>query len=731
MLIAQVALNTPALDFFDYTHPQPLSVGVRVVVPFGKRTLTGIVVGITKDSTTPTHKLKPIQAVLGEPILPSQTLKLARWLSQYYHYPLGETLAVMLPTQFRQGKTIAETIYWDKSQNAHTSSDMLNKDKKLQSNLAYFLSHKLPIDQKQLKLSSKALQFLQEAGLIERSAAPPKTLAHACQPHLTPTDCQKQAVCAISQAINQGDYQAFLLDGATGSGKTEVYLQAIDHALQKGKQVLVLVPEIGLTPQTQERFFERFCANILVLHSAQNDTQRHQGFLACLSGEADIVIATRSACFYPFANLGLIVIDEAHDGSYKQTDHLRYHACDVAMMVAFWQRIPIVLGSATPSLEQLRLCQMGKLTKLSLNAAQNLNYLIVDNRTQHHPIPHQSPNESSSTLAPKTVMLMREHLAADGQVLVFLNRRGYAPVLLCQACGYQADCIRCSAHLTVHKGNYSRLKCHHCHYQAPMPTHCPSCNSPNLTTLGQGTSQLHEHLHALFADPQTTMQPYEVLQIDKDTTRSKKDWERLYHTIGLGKPMILVGTQMIAKGHHFPKVSLVVVVDADAGFLSADFHSPEETCQRIIQVAGRTGRTQKTGTVVIQTLKPDNPLLITLIKHGYAHAAECLLKERRLLGLPPFSHAAVISAHSTNLELAKEAIVYAKNHLPACPSLSVLAPLPSPIAKKNHQYGMQMVLKATQRKQLHEAVDKIWVPLKERYRSRHIRLSLDIDPKGW
>lgn len=725
MVIVQVALNTPVLDFFDYTHPKPLPVGVRVVVAFGKRTLTGIVVGIEKDSQTPSHKLKPIQTVLDEPVLPSQTLKLARWLSGYYHYPLGETLAVMLPTQFRQGKPTPQTIYWDKTPNALVSSPLPNK--KLQAHLAYFLSQNLPINQAQLNLSSKALQALQEAKLIAHSTPVPKGTAHARQSHLAPTDCQKQAIDTIALAITQDCYQAFLLEGATGSGKTEVYLQAIDHALQKGKQVLVLVPEIGLTPQTQTRFFERFCANILVLHSGQNDTERYKGFLACLSGEADIVIATRSACFYPFANLGLIVIDEAHDSSYKQTDHLRYHACDVAMMIAFWQKIPIVLGSATPSLEQLRLCQTGKLTKLPLTATQNLNYLVIDNRADSHPIPHHN----TSTLAPKTVQLMHQHLEAGGQVLVFLNRRGYAPVLLCQACGYQADCVRCSAHLTVHKGNYPHLKCHHCHYQAPIPTHCPSCHSPNLTTLGQGTSQLYEHLHALFADPQAVMQPYPVLQIDKDTTRHKKDWERLYQTIHSGEPMILVGTQMIAKGHHFPKVSLVVVVDADAGFLSADFHSPEETCQRIIQVAGRTGRTKQTGTVVIQTLKPDNPLLNTLIQQGYAQAAQTLLKERQLLRLPPFSHAALISAHSTHLALAKEAIIYTKECLLACPNLHVLAPLPSPLAKKNHQYGMQMVLMSDQRSHLHEAVNTIWKPLKKRYQAKRIRLSLDIDPKGW
>lgn len=729
MVIAQVALNTPVLDFFDYTHPQPLPVGVRVVVAFGKRTLTGIVVGIADNSTTATHKLKPIQAVLGEPILPTQTLKLARWLAHYYHHPLGETLAVMLPTQFRQGKNIPQTTYWDKTTNT-INQDLGDKpkSKKIQADLAYFLQQTLPIDQKKLKLSSAALKKLQDEGLICQSLPPAKTTARAHRPHLTPTDAQKQAIDAVAHAIFQNRYQAFLLDGATGSGKTEVYLQAIDHALKAGKQVLVLVPEIGLTPQTQERFFDRFCANILVLHSAQNDTERHKGFLACLSGEVDIVIATRSACFYPFKNLGLIVIDEAHDSSYKQGDHLRYHACDVAMMVAFWHNIPIVLGSATPSLEHIRLCQIGKLTKLPLNATQNLNYLMVDNRTQSHPIPHQDPNQS--TLSPQTVLLMRKHLEEGGQVLVFLNRRGYAPILLCQACGHQADCVRCSAHLTVHKGKYPRLKCHHCNYQAPIPTHCPACNSPNLITLGQGTSQLYEHLHALFADPQATIQPYEVLQIDRDTTRNKKDWEALYQTICLGKPMILVGTQMIAKGHHFPKVSLVVVVDADAGFLSTDFHSPEETCQRIVQVAGRTGRTKQKGTVVIQTLKPDNPLLTTLIKHGYAHAAQQLLDERRLLGLPPFRHAALISAHSTSLELAKAAIIDAKSRLDTL-AVSVIAPLPSPLAKKNHQYGMQMVLLANQRKQLHEALDNIWLPLKQRYRSKHIRLSLDIDPKGW
>ena len=555
----------------------------------------------------------------------------------------------------------------------------------------------------------------------------------------TLTDEQAEAVQAVTTALDTGRYQGFLLQGVTGSGKTEVYLRAIAHALALGKQVLILVPEIGLTPQTEERFSARFRAHILVLHSGLNDSERLAGWQACSDGQAQVIIATRSALLYPFAHLGLIIIDEAHDASYKQQDHLRYHACDVALYLGARLKLPVLLGSATPSLEHLHLCDTGKLTPLTLTeragGALLPRYHLIDKRHGSHTHSDVHGQAVQGELATRTVHEMRTRLARGEQVLVFLNRRGYAPVLLCQACGWQADCPRCTSHLTLHKGALSthagRLKCHHCNWQAPAPSHCPSCHSTNLAPLGTGTSQLYEQLHALFGNPQVTASTYPILQIDRDTTRKKGDWTRIYDTVLAGEPMILLGTQMLTKGHHFPDVTLVVIVNADGGFLSPNFRSPEHTAQQIIQVAGRAGRGDKAGDVFIQTLQPDNPLLLRLVQNGYPALARTLLSERQLLGLPPYSHAVLISAQHRDYTSAKNAIISAKNALPSPHPFAVLAPIDAPLLKKNNQHHVQMLILSKTRPPLHELLSWWWAHIQSLPDSKGVRLSLDVDPMGW
>ncbi|OOS06431.1 primosomal protein N' [Moraxella cuniculi] len=748
--LIQVALNVPVGDLFDYLCPAELPLpplGVRVQVPFGTRQLIGIVANHNPQamSQVPKNKLKTITKILDDtPIIDEPLQRLATWLADYYHHRLGDVYAVMLPSLINQGKPITTHLpYYHATTNDLTQ---LSKTAKKQRQIfTHIINHPDGVSEPELYAigaTRKILLSLIEKGLISQSKQSPSDkpviTAQLKSLELSTNAEQAAALRAIHTAIDKGAYQGFLLDGVTGSGKTEVYLQAMHRVLTAGKQALILVPEIGLTPQTQARFGSRFDANICVLHSGMNDTQRLQGWQACRTGTAQIIIGTRSSILYPFANLGLIIIDEAHDNSYKQQDHLRYHACDVAMVRALFAQIPIILGTATPSLEQLKLVHDHKLHHLTLtkragNATAAAMHL-VDIRQGEFFAPSADGQPRPTSLAPATVQKMHACLSRGEQVLVFLNRRGYAPILLCQSCGYQADCPHCDAHLTVHKNSsqaHASLHCHHCGYRILAPEHCPECNSRNLTNIGTGTTRLAEELHALFANPQTTRTPYPIIQIDRDTMRKKDAWENAMQQIHTQGASILVGTQMIAKGHHFENVTLVVIVNADLGFLSPDFRSPEHTAQRIIQVAGRAGRASKAGEVLIQTLRPDNPLLTTLIKQGYHALAYQLLDDRRRLNLPPYSHAALVRADSHRYQHAKTAIIAAKNALPTQHSFIVNAPIDAPMTKKNNRYVVQLLILAKNRRLLHELLNHWWPAVLQLPSSKAVRLTIDIDPVGW
>lgn len=763
--LLQIALPTPLYQLFDYLYhandlqKQTNLIGRRMQVPFGKQILIGMVIGYIdkKDSSIDPKKLKNIiQVIDTQPIFNTLQLNFAKWLASYYHYPLGETLAVMLPTLLLQGKSAQKTIKtWHISKQAQDDNfvhDNIKKTAKKQ--WADFLLIKnnpnsTEYNLKELGVSTRNLTLFHNLGLITPTAVnalpiKPPTLKEAA---LTLNDEQEIAVNTITKALDDECYQGFLLDGITGSGKTEVYLQVIEKTIKMGKQALILVPEIGLTPQSQNRFAQRFCANIVVLHSKLNDKERLEGWMDCQNGFAQIIIATRSSLFYPFANLGLIIIDEAHDSSFKQQDHLRYHACDVALYLGFIKKMPVVLGTATPSLESLKLVQDSKLTHLKLTKragnAKPPTLELIDMRRGVMDYVNVFGKFHHSHFSIKTIDLIRQTLQKGQQVMVFLNRRGYAPILLCQACGWQADCPNCSSHLTLHKNHlkkpahthssylYNYLKCHHCGYQIITPQICPNCQSKNLTDLGQGTAQLYEELHAVFANPQATDTIYPIIQIDKDTMTKKNSWHELNQKISTNAPMILVGTQMIAKGHHFNQVTLVVIANIDQGFLSPNFRSPEHTAQLILQVAGRAGRADLAGRVLIQTYQPNNSLLLDLIKHGYHKFAGDLLAERQQLPLPPFCYAAVICASSHKKELAETAIMGAKNILPQNDELTVLAPLPAPIAKKNNRYYIQLLLLTKNRRYLHEILSQYWYQIPTLPTSKNIKMTLDIDPIGW
>ena len=758
-MLVQVALPVPLYRVFDYRLPADMSalpnasipkIGTRVEVSFGRQTLIGIVIAHISeaDSSVPLNKLKPINKCLdADPILDESMLKLADWLARYYHYPLGDVLAVILPSLVRQGKPLDLLItHWRILPHVTDDDFRANAKKQKQQFDMLKLHGERGASEDILLLEGMQREFLktlEDKGLIERyieSKQAPSPVKLAKMP-LDLNAEQQLAVDAVIAAHEAKRYTGILLNGITGSGKTEVYLQAMQAVLEAGKQVLILVPEIGLTPQTRARFASRFAAHIVLLHSGMNNTHRLQGWQDCRTGHAQIIIGTRSALLYPFANLGLIVVDEAHDGSYKQQDTLRYHAADVALYRGFQHDIPVVLGTATPSLEHLKLVDEGKLVEYQLltrpGNANPATMQLIDARLQST---HQQTTDDGARydtgLTDALIGAIRQTLEAGDQVLIFLNRRGYAPVLLCKACGWQADCPRCDAHLTVHYNNqaqhsHSYLKCHHCDWQAYIPAVCPDCGSQNLDAKGMGTTRLSENLHAIFANPQTSKDLYPIIQIDRDTTRLKNSWENIYQRINEGKPAILVGTQMVAKGHHFPNVTLVCLPNADRGFLSADFRSPEHTAQLMVQVAGRAGRGDKAGRVLIQTLQPDNELLLKLVKDGYLSFARELLQERKMMGLPPYSYAALIRCEGKTMAATTQALKDAIDILPTAHNLAVLGPIDAPMSKKNSRYHAQLLLLAKDRQQLHRVLNQWWQLATALPSAKYLKLTLDIDPIGW
>ncbi len=761
-MLLSVALPVPLYQNFDYlpldNQQSLLPIGVRVCVPFGQRTLIGIVVGYSDPNTIniPLNKLKTINQVLdNKPIIDDNLLQLAEWLANYYHFPLGEVFNVMLPNFLYQGKILNNKIrYWKVIENAKIQelSKSATKQREqfllIKNNLQNKKDNKIS-EEKLLALGGERpyLKKLADKGMIEsfqenRQAPPQITLANK---ELTLNSEQQKSLEIVKNNLKKKKYQGFLLNGITGSGKTEIYLQAMHKVLTKNQQVLVLVPEISLTPQTKARFQQRFNANILLLHSGLNDSERLQGWQDCRLGHAQIIIGTRSTLLYPFQNLGLIIVDEAHDRSYKQQDSLRYHASDIALYRGFQLKIPVILGTATPSLEQLKLVEDKKLTEMKLTkragTAKPPLFQLIDARhtekkgTYTLYSQHSNGQWQDTGLTAKVIQAIGETLEKGEQVLIFLNRRGFAPVLLCHACGWQADCSHCDAHLTVHKFQQKNdfLQCHHCGWRQFIPTQCPDCHSSNLNTLGMGTAQLTANLQTIFANPQKSKATYPIIQIDRDTTRNKNDWEQIYQQINNEKPSILVGTQMLAKGHHFPKVTLVVIPNVDMGFLSADFRSPEHTAQLIMQVAGRAGRGDTQGRVLIQTLQPQNPLLRSLVTKGYQFFAKQLLKERQMMGLPPCVYACLIRCEGKTLEKTQRVLqeireILTEENQSFNNKIAISQVINAPMAKKSGRYHSQIFLLAQQRQPLHQILRHRWLQIKALPSAKYTRLSLDIDP---
>ena len=701
--VIQVAVPRPLHAVYDYQVPDELAVpaiGARVRVPFGRSITIGICVSDQVD--TPHKRLKNIDEVLDtQPTVPSELMALAQWMTTYYHYPLGEVLATILPAAARKGSPceIDEPDFWRVCQ--PFTNDRARSQKALHEHLA---AHGPCAGEDIVARGFKrqTLRNLLENNYVERTQ-PPSASASETPPR--PTDAQAAAIKDIKDSY--GKFATFLLEGVTGSGKTEVYLRSIAPILEAGGQVLVLVPEIALTPQTLGRFQRRF-GRVGMMHSNLTDHDRLQTWLKCAAGELSILIGTRSAVFTPFAKLGLVIVDEEHDSSYKQQEGLRYSARDIAIKRAQTVASPIVLGSATPSLESLFNVQRGRYQRLLLpyraGGAQMPSYHTIDMRGMQH-------NDGISIPLERVI---RTHLEADGQVLVFLNRRGYAPTLLCAACGWQAQCSGCDARMTLHKSP-RQLVCHHCALRFQVPQVCEGCGSESLMPVGLGTQRTEAGLTNMFAD-------VPVYRIDRDTTRSNSRLEAQFAKVNQGYKCIMVGTQMLAKGHHFPNVTLVAVINADAGFCSPDFRAPERTAQLIVQVAGRAGRAQRPGEVWIQSYQPDNPVLQRLIDEGYPGFAKAELAERTKVGLPPAYPMALLRAESLN---APEALALLQNlKAQLTTGVEVMGPVPAPLARIANRSRYQLMLLAQTRSQLHKALASIKTP-----KIPHtLRWSIDVDP---
>ncbi len=719
--VYQVCVLNTNRQHFDYeAEILEAAVGTRVWVPFRKQTKLGLIIGKEKRSST--RSLKKIAEVIDkEPLLDLEMLNLCQWVSSYYQSSLSEVLTLALPKKYRavEEKPLTRCDYYQLAVPALEAIACLPKKNSKREALINFLNkHAAPLSQKQLQEAGFSLSQLKGLVALQilKVHSQLKILERLPSDQLEqPLSLNKEQALAVS-TINQHSqaYHCFLLEGVTGSGKTEVYLQVIAETLARDLQVLVLVPEIGLTPQLLARFTARFKVPIAVLHSHLNESERQQAWLMAKSNVVKLIIGTRTAIFTPMPSLGLIVIDEEHDASLKQMDGVRYSARDTALMRAYLTKIPIILGSATPSLESLYNSKQGKYQHLRLTekalTSPPLHYQLIDLRSQ--------PLEEGLTNT--TLQIIEQHLKRDNQVLVFINRRGFAPVLLCHQCGWIAHCNACDSAMTLHRKK-GRLICHHCGLSLLIPLSCKSCASSELIALGSGTQRIEEYLATQFPK-------VKLLRIDRDEVLKKNELNKRLQQIHQGEAQLIVGTQMLAKGHHFPRLTLVVILDSDTGFYNQDFRAIERLGQLLIQVSGRAGRAAIPGEVLIQTHIPHHPLLNLLIQKGYDSFASALLALRKEAELPPYHFLAAIRAQHKVQAKTLLFLHQIKKQLLLEHSVSVLGPAPAPLARKADEHRMQLLLKCASRSLLQRALTLLreWLILNKL--TQQVRWSIDVDP---
>ena len=721
-----IALPVPLNQCFEYSPIETDSkidykCGARVLVQFGHQTLIGIILEINSTPKYTKGAIRPITNLIDrESLIPTSLINLCKWLASYYQHPLGETLFTALPSVLRQGKPInlPEQLGLTR-EGKGLNPESLKRSPKQKILVEYLLENDV-IDQETIKalgFSASAIKSLLHKGLISKQ---PFTATDINQTSSflseNPKPLNTEQLVAFDK-VKFHHFQCHLINGITGSGKTEIYLQLMDRVLQTGKSVLFLVPEIGLTHQTIERIKNRFNQSVAELHSHVSEARRSIFWHQAKNGQARIILGTRLASLAPVAKLGLIIVDEEHDASYKQQDGLKYNARDLCIYRAKQLSIPVVLGSATPSLESLRNSIENRymtsyLKKRAGNACLPSTQLLDIK---------QQPLEAG--MLASVIKSIEQTLAQSKQAMVFINRRGYAPILQCHDCGWIAHCDSCSQTMSYHK-QLGRLVCHQCDRYQPIPHSCPSCSSTRLVTFGVGTEQLESHLKSIF-----TQTP--IYRIDRDTTRKKGELDNQLAEIKKDQACILIGTQMLAKGHHLPNLKLVAILETDQGLFSSDFRSVERMGQLITQVVGRVGRSDTPGLALIQTHHPNHPLIDTLLNAGYESFSQQLLELRKTAQLPPYWHMASVRAESKRAEIAVEFLSKVKSIAIAHENgqyIQTLGPIADKIEKINDRHRFQLHIKSATRSPLHSVLKQLVVQISDLPIAKRTKWSVDVDP---
>jgi len=713
--LLQVALDTPLHRLFDYRLPDGVGAvppGSLVEVPFGRTQQVGVALGQPADSTIGAGKLRDVIRVLDDrPALSPEILRLAQFCADYYHYPLGAILLATLPPRLKNATPFVAETPWLVVTEAGQVAEPAARAKAQRALLDALRAAPQSRDMLRAQKQGRHAAALVTLGWAAWSRVAPATRdAPQTTPPPAATAEQQAALDRLLPTLTQ--FGVHLIHGVTGSGKTELYLRLIDAVLARDRQTLVLIPEIALTPQLEQHFRRRFPGRrIVTLHSGLTESTRTANWLA--APDCDVLLGTRLSVFAPLPRLGLIVVDEEHDASFKQQDSLRYSARDVAVARGKQRNVPVVLGSATPALESYAHALAGRyqlieLKQRAISQARLPTIELVD--LKHIPI--------DNGLTRPALQALTETLARGEQSLVFLNRRGYAPALYCPSCGWVSPCPRCSARLVLHRTSH-RLKCHHCGFETRIPPECPGCGNPDLKPLGQGTQRLEETLTALLPAAR-------IRRIDRDTMRPRA-WAELGEAVHGGEVDILVGTQMLAKGHDFPNMTLALILDTDGALYSPDFRATERLFAQLMQVAGRAGRADKPGRVLIQTAFPDHPLFRYLQRHDYPGYARELLAERKQLDLPPFNRQVLLRAEATTMDAALAFLQRAAALAPERADVSVFSATPAPMARVANLERAQLLIQSAQRQALQRLVAE-WRPQLDTIRPRVARWSLDVDP---
>ena len=720
-----IAVPRPLRTLLTYTYPATaqITLGCRVAVPLGHGRSIGLVIALAENAASTPYQLKPIQALLDqEPLLDAHLLEFLQWAARYYHHAIGEVIFSAIPNALRAGRPLPQVLTWQAIPTPDAAAQL--KRAKRQAELYQWLSQQTePSSAQAIHTQLGAswrpiLAALVDKGLVAENLSPTRIQRSSLgklTPKLVLSEQQQACLLQCETWMQASTLQPILLQGVTGSGKTEIYLRLIETYLARGQQTLILVPEIGLTPQLVQRFSDHFPEQqISCLHSGLNDTERLQAWMDARSGQADIVIGTRSAVFTAFADLGLIIIDEEHDTSFKQQEGFRYHGRDLAIKRAQMLNIPILLGTATPALETLQNADQGRYHYLRLEQrpgkARPPSLEVQDIRGQH----------LHSGLSKLSLQAIQRSLERNEQAMLFINRRGFAPMLLCPACGWLAHCPACSANMTYH-ARKNRIICHHCGADERAEAACPACQNPQLITQGQGTERIELVLQQYFPEPP-------VVRIDRDTTSRKGSLERHLETVRNTERLLLVGTQMLAKGHDFPNLTLVVILDVDAALLSSEYHALERFGQLLIQVAGRSGRSDKAGHVILQTTQPQHPKLLTLLHTGYLAFARQLIEERKQWQFPPFSYQALIRAEAAEMEQALHYLEQLRLNIPAQAGVLLMGPVPAPLEKRAERYRAQLLIQAENRQLRHLCLNYLTNQEKNSPNQKSLRWSIDIDP---